>query len=241
MPLLGVNVDHIATVRQARRATYPDPLDGAKAAVAAGACQITVHLREDRRHIQDHDVLRIKKSVASRLNLEMAVAEEIVLFALKVRPWQVTLVPERRQEVTTEGGLDLIKGRRRLREVIPRFRAKKILVSLFIDPDPAQVAVAKTLGADAVEFNTGAYAEARTKRGASVELAKLKRGVAQAVGLGLTCHAGHGLTLSNVGPVAAIPGIGELNIGHALVSRALMVGFGEAVREMRQAIGDGAR
>ncbi len=241
MPKLGVNVDHIATVRQARQATYPDPLDGAKAAIHAGACQITLHLREDRRHIQDADVIRIKKSLTTRLNLEMAVAEEIVLFALKVKPWQVTLVPERRQEVTTEGGLDLIKGRRRLKKVIPRFKAKKILVSLFIDPDTAQIDEAAKLGAEAVEFNTGAYAEARNKRGAARELKKLKVAVAHAGSLGLTCHAGHGLTLDNVGPVAELDGIDELNIGHSLVGRALMIGFGAAVAEMRAAIGDRAR
>ena len=241
MPRLGVNVDHIATVRQARQATYPDPLDGAKAAIEAGACQITVHLREDRRHIQDADVVRIKKNVPSRLNLEMAVAEEIVLFALKVRPWQVTLVPERRREVTTEGGLNIVRGRKRLASVIPRFQTRRILVSLFIDPDTKQVDAAHALGVDAVEFNTGAYAEAKTKREATKELAKVKDAVAHARSLGLVCHAGHGLTLENVGPIAAIDGIEELNIGHALVSRAIFVGFAEAVTEMRTAIGDVAR
>jgi pyridoxine 5-phosphate synthase len=236
MAKLGVNVDHVATVRQARMASYPDPLEAALLAEKAGACQITVHLREDRRHIRDHDVVRIKKAIGSRLNLEMATAPEIVDFALKIRPWQVTFVPERRQEVTTEGGLDVTRGKKRLAGIIARFGKKGILVSLFVDPDPAQVAAAAALGADAVEFNTGAYAEATTKRGAAVELKKLATAVAAARAADIVAHAGHGLTLANVGPVAALPGVVELNIGHAIVARALMVGFPAAVGEMLAAV-----
>ncbi|MDH4183262.1 MAG: pyridoxine 5'-phosphate synthase [Nitrospinota bacterium] len=236
MAKLCVNVDHVATVRQARGIDYPDPLEAALLAEAAGCAGVTIHLREDRRHIQDHDVARIKKRIGTKLNLEMAASEEIVKIALKTRPWQVTFVPERRMEVTTEGGLKLAGRQGRLAKVIDRFKAKKILVSLFIDPVEEYTRAAAALGADAVEFNTGRYCEAGRGRAAVAELKKIEKMCALAGGLGLVAHAGHGLNLENVAPVAAIGEIDELNIGHSIVARALMVGFAAAVREMMEAM-----
>lgn len=241
MAKLCVNVDHVATVRQARMIDAPDPLEAAMIAEAAGAVGITVHLREDRRHIQDNDVARLRKAVKTKLNLEMATAPEIVEFALKTRPDQVTFVPERRREVTTEGGLDVTVRQRRLKKIIDRFRDKKIVVSLFIDPDADQIDAALALGAGAVELNTGQYSEARTKRAARSEMAKIKRAAARCAGHGLVTHAGHGLNLANVGPVAAIETVDELNIGHSIVGRAVMVGFAEAVKEMARAMKGAAR
>ncbi|MDH5638905.1 MAG: pyridoxine 5'-phosphate synthase, partial [Nitrospinota bacterium] len=203
---------------------------------ATGCVGITVHLREDRRHIQDGDVARIKKRISTKLNLEMAAAPEIVEIALKTRPWQVTFVPERRQEVTTEGGLNLARGRRKLGSIIERFKAKKILVSLFIDPDEDTTRTAADVGADAVEFNTGRYCEAKLRKERTAELKKIKAMSKLAGGLGLVPHAGHGLNLSNVAPIAAIAELDELNIGHAIVARAVMVGFSQAVVEMIEAI-----
>jgi len=237
MAKLCVNVDHVATVRQARRIDYPDPLEAAIEAETAGACGITIHLREDRRHIQDRDVSRIKKAISTKLNLEMATADEIIDIALKTRPWQVTFVPERRQEITTEGGLDVTRRQKRMRSVIERFRKRRILVSLFIDPAPEQIRAAVSLGADAVEINTGQYSEAKTKKSLASELKKIKKAAALAEKLDITTHAGHGLNLKNVGPIAAIPNIEELNIGHSIVARALVVGMRGAVAEMMKAMG----
>lgn len=234
---LCVNVDHVATVRQARGTVMPDPLEAALLAEKAGAVGITIHLREDRRHIQDADVHRIKRGISTKLNLEMAVSEEIIGIALAVKPYQVSLVPERRRELTTEGGLDVTRGQARLKKAIERFHAKKIVVSLFIDPEEAQALAALDLGADAVEFNTGAYSEAKTKRDASAEIKRIVKACALTEKIGLVTHAGHGLNTSNVGPVAAIPNVAELNIGHSIVARSIMVGFVPAVKEMIEAIG----
>lgn len=236
MAKLCVNVDHVATVRQARMAGYPDPLEAALEAERAGARGITVHLREDRRHIQDKDVFRIKKAISTKLNLEMAAAKEIIEIALKVKPWQVTFVPERRQEITTEGGLDVTRRQMRLKEAISGFKAKKVKISLFIDPDAEMVRASVDLGADAVELNTGQYSEAKTKRDRAAELKKIEKAAALCADLGAVVHAGHGLNLGNVGPVAAIPMIEELNIGHSIVARAVMVGMRGAVKEMTRAM-----
>lgn len=232
MAKLCVNVDHVATVRQARMIDAPDPLEAALIAEKAGAHGITIHLREDRRHIQDRDVARVKKSISTKLNLEMATAPDIIEIALKTRPWQVTFVPERRREITTEGGLDITRGQRKLKNAIKRFQEKKILVSLFIDPAEEQVNAALDLGADAIEINTGQYSEATTMRARSAELKKIRAAADMSRKLGIVTHAGHGLNLENVAPVAAMPEIEELNIGHSIISRAIMVGMREAVREM---------
>jgi pyridoxine 5-phosphate synthase len=233
---LCVNVDHVATVRQARKTVMPDPFEAAMLAEKAGAVGITIHLREDRRHIQDADVYRIKRGISTKLNLEMAASPEIIGIALAVRPFQVTLVPERRMELTTEGGLDVTRGKTRLAGVIEKFHAKKILVSLFIDPQEDQARAAMDIGADAVEFNTGAYSEAKTKRAAQAQIKRLAQTSALTEKMRLTTHAGHGLTVANVGPIAAIPNVEELNIGHSIVSRSIMVGMERAAQEMIEAI-----
>jgi len=230
---LGVNIDHVATLRQVRRAAEPDPVEAALLAVRGGADSIVCHLREDRRHIQDLDLRRLRERVRF-LNLEMALADEIVAIALEVRPNQVTLVPEKRQEVTTEGGLDLLAVRDRLAAVVGRFRAASIGVSLFIDPEPAQVEAAKASGAGIVEFHTGTYANATGPEGPRKALLQLEEAAAQAKALGLVVAAGHGLTYTNVQPVIRIPEIEELNIGHTLVSRAVLAGMEQAVREMKR-------
>lgn len=233
---LCVNVDHVATVRQARKTVMPDPFEAATLAEKAGAVGITIHLREDRRHIQDADVHRIKRGISTKLNLEMAASPEIIGIALAVRPFQVTLVPERRRELTTEGGLDVTRGKTRLKGVIEKFHSKNIIVSLFIDPEEDQSLAALDAGADAVEFNTGAYSEAKTKRDVSAEIKRIVKACALTEKTGLTTHAGHGLTVANVGPVAAIPTVEELNIGHSIVSRSIMVGMERAVMEMIEVI-----
>ena len=231
---LGVNVDHVATVRNARGGRHPDPVRAALAAKAGGADGITAHLREDRRHIRDDDVPRLKGEVGLPLNLEMAATAEMVAVARAVGPHAVCLVPERRTEVTTEGGLDVVAGGDALRRTVAILSDAGIRVSLFIDPDPAQIAAAQAAGAPVVELHTGAYAEAGTRTDAA--LARLRSGAALARDLGLECHAGHGLTEANVGPVAAIRDVRELNIGHALVGEAVFVGLDEAVRRMRAAM-----
>ena len=229
---LGVNVDHIATVRQARRGRLPDPVEAARVCERAGAESIVCHLREDRRHIQDEDVRRLKASVTTRLNLEMSIAEEIVRVALAVKPHQVTLVPERRRELTTEGGLDVIKLSKRLGSVVERFQRAGVAVSLFIDPAPAQVKAAKRTGAAIIELHTGGYANAATAPARTRELAALRRTAEQGRALGLAVAAGHGLDYDNVGPICEISDIEELNIGYAIIVRALSVGLERAVREM---------
>lgn len=229
---LGVNIDHVATVRQARRTYEPDPVWAASAAELGGADGITVHLREDRRHIQDRDVRLLKETVSVGLNLEMACAPEIVAIACEVVPDQVTLVPEKREEVTTEGGLDILGQGDAVGEVIKRLQDRGIPVSLFLDPDPAQIEAAAGLRAEAVELHTGMYALA-DRHGRPQELEKLTSAGRQIRQLGLALHAGHGLNYQNVGAVAAIPEMHELNIGHSLVARAVFVGLERAVREMK--------
>lgn len=229
---LGVNVDHIATVREARKTYEPDPVWAAVAAELGGASCITIHLREDRRHIQDRDLRILRDSVTVKLNLEMATDEQVTAMACHVRPDQATLVPERRAEVTTEGGLDVLKHRDSVATTIAQLHDAQIEVSLFLDADAHQIAMAAELGADAVELHTGQYSLAR---GADVwrELDKLADSGEQIRSLGMQLHAGHGLNYQNVKPVAAIPGMRELNIGHSIVARALLVGMQTAVREMR--------
>jgi pyridoxine 5-phosphate synthase len=232
MAELGVNIDHVATIRQARRTYEPDPVWAAAEAELGGADGITVHLREDRRHIQDRDVELLRKTVTVKLNLEMACSDEIVAIACRIKPDQATLVPERREELTTEGGLDVAGQRAAVERAIKRMRDAGIYVSLFLDPDPRQLDLAKTLGAEAVELHTGKYALANWKnRGAELKvLAEAGRRIRDA---GLALHAGHGLNYQNVRPVAAIPAMHELNIGHAIISRAVFIGLREAVREMK--------
>lgn len=233
MPRLGVNIDHVATLRQARGGREPDPVWGAVLAELAGAGGITVHLREDRRHIQDRDLRLLRESVQVRLNLEAAAEPAIVTIALAVRPDQVTFVPERRQELTTEGGLDVLGQRDRLAEAVARCRDSGLEVSLFIDPDPAQVEASAALGVAAVELHTGRYADAIGRADRQRELEALARAGALAVDAGLALHAGHGLNYQNVGAVARLARLAELNIGHSIVSRAVFVGLERAVREMK--------
>jgi pyridoxine 5-phosphate synthase len=235
---LSVNVDHVATLRQARRTTYPDPLGAALAAEAAGAHGVTVHLRGDRRHIQDDDVSRVARAIRGKLNLEMAASDEMVAIALATRPHQCTLVPERPEEVTTEGGLDLESQRARLLGACERLRNGGIEVSLFIDPDPKRMPLLEPFGGGLVtgfELNTDAYTKA-TGGFASSRRAELARSAAFGASLGFKVYAGHGLTAENVGPVASIPEVEELNIGHALIARAVFLGLDGAVKEMLAAI-----
>lgn len=232
MPLLGVNIDHVATVRQARRASTPDVVSAARAALTGGADSITVHLREDRRHILDQDVSRLSKMPGLRLNLEMAATEEMIRIARVSRPDSVCLVPEKRQELTTEGGLDVAGQMARVRAACQKISDKGIHVSLFIAPDVDQVAAAKDAGADFIEIHTGAYAHAKGPTQV-LELKKVQDAAAAALRLGLKVNAGHGLDYENVGPVARVPGLHELNIGFSIVGRALFVGLESAVREMK--------
>lgn len=247
MKKLHVNIDHVASVRQARRAPEPDPVAAAALCEIAGADGITVHLREDRRHVQERDVRVLRQTVHTLLNLESSLAGAQLALAFEVRPDEVCLVPENRQEVTTEGGLDAERERSRLGPAIRRLHDAGILVSVFVDPDPPKIAAARECGADFVELHTGAYANAGWKLGrASVgeagrELERLARAAAEARKLGLRVNAGHGLDYRNVRAVAAIPEIEELNIGFAIVARAVFVGLDRAVREMRRAIAAGAR
>jgi pyridoxine 5-phosphate synthase len=229
---LGVNIDHVATLRQVRRASYPDPLLAALVAEQAGADSITLHLREDRRHIQDHDVERMRASLQTRMNLEMAATDAMIEIARRVRPQDACLVPERREEVTTEGGLDVAGQVARLRDCCTALREAGSRVSLFIDPEPKQLEAAIEAGAPVVELHTGAYADSSGERQA-VELMRLVEAARFGSRIGLTVHAGHGLHYHNVQPVAAIAEIVELNIGHAIVARAVIDGLAAAVREMK--------
>lgn len=229
---LGVNVDHVATLRQARRGIEPDPVHAAVLAEKAGCDSIVAHLREDRRHVNERDIRLIKDVVQTRFNMEMSLAEEIVQIALQICPHEVTLVPERRQEITTEGGLDVIGNEERLLEVIPRFKEKGIIVSLFVDPDPRQIEASKRVGADYIEIHTGRYAEAFVKGGFEDELKAILDSVSFAKEMGLGVNAGHGLNYKNVGFIAGIKDIETLNIGHSIISRAVFVGIEQAVREM---------
>lgn len=234
--LLGVNVDHVATLRQARGTRYPDPVKAALDAEEAGADGITVHLREDRRHIQERDVLLMKDTLQTRMNFEMGITEAMLVFAERLKPEHVCLVPETRQELTTEGGLDVLGQESRIREAIERLTACGAQVSLFIDPDPRQVEAAARLGAPAIELHTGRYADAVDACERAAELARIREGVEVGLRHGLVVNAGHGLNYHNAEAIAAIPGINELNIGHAIVAHALFVGFKQAVHEMKQLI-----
>jgi pyridoxine 5-phosphate synthase len=239
--LLGVNVDHIATLRQARGTRYPDPLKAALDAEEAGADGITVHLREDRRHIQDRDVLLMKDALQTRMNFEMGVTDFMLDFAEKLRPEHVCLVPETRQELTTEGGLDVAGQEARIRAAVERLSAVGCEVSLFIDPDPRQIEASRRIGAPAIELHTGRYADAHTPAEVAVELQRIRDGVACGLAEGLIVNAGHGLHYHNAEAVAAIAGVNELNIGHAIVAHALFVGLKQAVREMKDLIVAAAR
>ena len=232
MPRLGINVDHVATLRQARAGKCPSPLWAAAVAEQAGCDSIVCHLREDRRHIQDGDLSALQRLVRTRLNLEMASHPEIVRIACRVRPDQATLVPERRQALTTEAGLDLRRNRMRLVSAIRRLEAAGILVSLFIDPDPTQISLASKLGVSMVELHTGRYAQARNRSQVRRELRCLQEAAQRAQAVGLLVAAGHGLDYENVKPVAGMEGMEELNIGFSIVARSIEVGFDQAVREM---------
>ncbi len=232
MPELGVNIDHVATVRQARRTYEPDPVWAAAAAELGGADGITIHLREDRRHIQDRDLRLLRETVSVKLNLELACVPEMVEIACQVRPDQVTLVPERREEVTTEGGLDAVRHRDEVKRAFERLREHDISVSLFLDPDRAAIELAAELGVAAVELHTGQYANARGAE-QQQQLRRLEEASAQIRSYGLALHAGHGLNYHNVLPIARIERMHELNIGHAIVARAIFVGLQTAVREMK--------
>jgi pyridoxine 5-phosphate synthase len=230
---LGVNLDHVATLRQARRTYEPDPVWAAVEAELGGADAITVHLREDRRHINDRDVAFLRQSVQTTFNLEMSIVPEIVELALRTKPDQATIVPEKRQEITTEGGIDLSRDGKKIEDIVKRLRERGAVASAFIDPEVKQIDLAKAQGFDAVELHTGSYANAK---GAAQEreLARLVRASEHVRSHSLRLHAGHGLNYHNVVAVAAIPGMGELNIGHAIVSRAVFVGLREAVAEMKR-------
>lgn len=234
MPTLGVNIDHVATVRQARRTDEPDPVWAATEAQLGGAACITFHLREDRRHIIDRDVPLLKQVVVTKLNMEMAIAEEIVNIARTTRPTQCTLVPEKREEVTTEGGLDVVRLSKRVGEVVKTLKGEGILCSAFIEPVPEQIEKSAELGFDGIELWTGGYAHATEGASREKALEVLRAGVRIGSKCGLEVHAGHGLTYRNVGPVAAIPGFSEFNIGHSIIARAMFVGLREAVREMNR-------
>lgn len=233
--LLGVNIDHVATLREARGTRYPDPVQAAIEAEQAGADGITVHLREDRRHIRERDIRLLKEVMQTRMNLEMAVTDEMLAFAEEIRPEHVCLVPERRDELTTEGGLDVAGNLARVQQAVEQLSGYGCEVSLFIDADPRQIEAARNAGAPVIELHTGQYAEARGAR-QDEELQRIREGVAYARKLGLVVNAGHGLHYHNVEPIAAIAGINELNIGHAIISRALFSGLARAVAEMRALI-----
>jgi pyridoxine 5-phosphate synthase len=234
--LLGINIDHVATLRQARGTRYPDPVKAALDAEEAGADGITVHLREDRRHIQERDVRVLKEVLQTRMNFEMGVTESMLAFAEEIRPAHVCLVPETRQELTTEGGLDVAGQEERIAAAVARLARFGCEVSLFIDAETAQIEAAKRVGAPAIELHTGRYADAQTPAAVALELERIRQGVACGLANGLIVNAGHGLHYHNAEAVAAIPGINELNIGHAIVAHALFVGFKTAVAEMKQLI-----
>lgn len=232
MAKLGLNVDHIATVRQARGGAEPDPVAAAAIGELAGAEGITIHLREDRRHIQDRDLEILRRTIKTKLNLEMAATQEMVRIALRIKPEQVTLVPEKRQELTTEGGLDVILNLKAITDAVKRLRENGICVSLFVDPDQEQIKAANKTGADYIEIHTGSFAEAFGTDGMGHELEKIDTAIKLAAKVGLGINAGHGLNYVNIKPVAALGGIEEYNIGHSIISRAVLVGLDRAVRDM---------
>ena len=229
---LGVNVDHVATVRQARGTSYPSVVEAALAAEAGGAEGITVHLREDRRHIQDHDVISLREAVATKLNLELACSNEVLDIACRVKPQDACIVPERREELTTEGGLSVDGNQERVGDAVARLAAAGIAVSLFIDPDEREIEAAVAVGAPVIEIHTGAYADARDETDRRIELERIRHAASFAHERGLQVNAGHGLTVANVEPIASIPEIVELNIGHSIVARSIMIGIEAATREM---------
>ena len=239
MTKLGVNIDHIATLRQARKIGIPDLIEAAKICESSGADGITVHLREDRRHIQDEDVYNLRKIVKTKLNLEMSISKDIVEVALDVKPDEVCIVPERRQELTTEGGLDVISKKEKIKDVIKKLKSKGIVVSLFIDPDIKQIKTAKEIGADCIEIHTGRYANAINKKQKDQELEKIVRAGKFAIENGLILNAGHGLDYKNVVPIAKIDGMNTLNIGFSIIARAVFVGLENAVKEMKNLISGG--
>ncbi|MDD2927280.1 MAG: pyridoxine 5'-phosphate synthase [Candidatus Omnitrophica bacterium] len=236
MMRLGVNIDHIATLRQARGGLEPEPVFGALIAEAAGADAIVAHLREDQRHIKDKDIFLLKEVVNTRFNLEMSIAPEIIRVASKIKPDQATLVPERRRELTTEGGLNVVKKQKKIGQAVKKLETAGIEVSLFIDPNKNQIRAAKKTGARFIELHTGAYANARTKAEENKRVTELKSAVVFARGIGLRVFAGHGLNYNNVSRIAALKEIEELNIGHAIISRAVFSGLGRAVGEMKDLI-----
>jgi pyridoxine 5-phosphate synthase len=236
---LGVNIDHVATVREARKTNEPDPVWAATLAELGGADGITIHLREDRRHIQERDLRVLMESVAVPINLELAAADDVLAIACEATPYQATLVPERREEVTTEGGLDVAGSQAKMADAVRRLKDAGVIVSLFLDPDQRQIECAAAIGADAVELHTGAYGHASTRHNVKqtqVELSKLQAASMQIRGAGLTLNAGHGLTYRNVKPIAVIEGMYELNIGHSIIARAIMVGLEQAVRDMKRLV-----
>ncbi len=235
MPLLGVNVDHVATLREARKVNYPDPVQAAVICEQAGADSIVAHLREDRRHVKERDIFLIKEIINIKFNLEMAVEEEILRIALKLRPTQVTLVPEKRQELTTEGGLDVVRIKKTLPEFIKKLKEEGIIVSLFVDPVKEQIEASREVGADSIELHTGEYANSKGKERES-ELEKIREMAEYSHSLGLEVHAGHGLNYWNVQEIARISYLGELNIGHSIIARAVYVGLERAVKEMKELI-----
>jgi len=233
MPELGVNVDHVATLRQARGGIEPDPVEAALICERAGCDSIVAHLREDRRHINDRDILELKKKISTRFNLEMSIAPEIVEIALRIKPNQVTLVPEKRQELTTEGGLSVIKYEKKLRRVRASFEKKGIDVSIFIDPDRDEIGAAKKIGVGIIEIHTGRYSLAKDKKSLEIEYKRIEGVAMYAMSLGLVVNAGHGLNYENVRRIASIKGINELNIGHSIISRAMFAGLYNAVVDMK--------
>ena len=239
--ILGVNIDHVATLRQARGTTYPDPVQAALVCEQAGAEGITLHLREDRRHIQDDDVRRMRPLLKTRMNLELAVTDEMVAFAREIQPQHVCFVPERRQEVTTEGGLDVVGNFEKVKAATEALTAIGSDVSLFIDADLAQIDAAVACGAPTIEIHTGAYADAETDEQQQAELTRIIKGAEYAVAKGLVVNAGHGLNLNNVAAIAAIPQINELNIGHSIIADSIFVGLAQAVKDMKAAIQAAAR
>ncbi|MDP8265116.1 MAG: pyridoxine 5'-phosphate synthase [Candidatus Aceula lacicola] len=232
MSKLGVNIDHVATVRQARGESHPDPVNAAKLCEQAGAHSIVAHLREDRRHINDKDVWLLRKAVKTRFNLEMSVSEDIVKIACRLKPDQATLVPEKRKELTTEGGLDVLRHSHRLKQVIKRLNQKNIIVSLFIDPKEKQILKSKELGAHSVELHTGCYANAKTKLSKECELKKIQKAARFGKKIGIIVNAGHGLNYKNAKPIAKIKEIHELNIGHSIISYSIFAGLKKAVKDM---------
>ena len=232
MPKLGVNIDHVATLREARKTYMPDPIEAARICEEAGCDSIVCHLREDRRHIKDEDVITLREIIKTRLNLEMSIAKDIVEFACRVRPDQATLVPEKRQEVTTEGGLDVKRNLSKVKSVVSRLKESGIDVSLFINPARSQIDASLKSGAGIIEFHTGEYANAESESARKKQLDILKDAVKYAASLGLEVNAGHGLNYDNVADVALVKGINELNVGHAIISKAVFTGIGNAVSEM---------